>query len=162
MKKLLIFFSILFFINFSVEAQIKLGSNISTIGVAEYPTHIDTLGKGGLMSLPTINMRDGIPNLRRKQGMLVYVQANDSLYKLTTADLSNSGWVAMGFYTQDKFNEALNSMLKGIDFSSLTTSINSNTESITSLNTSIQASTITGTIKVANGGTGATTKSALA
>jgi hypothetical protein len=141
MKKLLFLFTILFFVHLSVKAQIRLGSNISTIGKADYPTHIDTLGKGGLMSLPSIEMRDGIPSLRRKQGMLVYVQSNDSLYKLTTADLSNSGWVAMGFYTQEKFNEVVSSMLKGIDLTSLTTSINSNTESITSLTSSVGSNT---------------------
>ena len=108
MKKIFILFSILFFFNNSTNAQVYLASYIYPVGKGTYPTHIDSLSKGGYMSLPTIETRDAISVLRRKQGMLVYVQSNDSIYKLSSADLSNNGWVAMGLYTQEKFNDAWN------------------------------------------------------
>ena len=75
------------------NAQIKLVGNITTSGVANYPTHIDSLSKGGYMSMPTIALRDAIPTLRRKYGMLVFVEADGVIYKLNAATLVND-WVA--------------------------------------------------------------------
>jgi len=96
MKKIFILY-ILFQLIYSVtNAQIKLVGNITTNGVASYPTHIDSLGKGGYMTMPSIGSRDSIPTLRRKYGMLVYVQAVDSLYKLSSVTLDNSAWTALG------------------------------------------------------------------
>ena len=79
---------------FLANAQIKLVGNITTSGVANYPTHIDSLSKGGYMSMPTIALRDAIPALRRKYGMLVFVQADGVIYKLNAATLANADWVA--------------------------------------------------------------------
>ncbi len=76
------------------NAQIKLVGNITTSGVANYPTHIDSLSKGGYMSMPTIAARDLIPTLRRKYGMLVFVEADGVIYKLNAATLANTDWVA--------------------------------------------------------------------
>ena len=95
MKKIILLFLITVSINYNLKAQIALTGNITTAGVAVYPTHIDSLGRGGFMSLPDLTTRNNIPVKRRKQGMMVYVQANDSLYKLTTEDLSNTGWLTM-------------------------------------------------------------------
>ena len=96
------------FISSMVQGQISLTGNITTFGVAAYPTHIDSLGKGGFMILPNVISRNAIPTLRRKQGMLVYVQSNDSLYQLTTADVTlNSGWVSMGFISQQNLSNLL-------------------------------------------------------
>ena len=75
------------------NAQIKLVGNITTSGVANYPTHIDSLSKGGYMSMPDIAARDAIPALRRKYGMLVFVQDNGIIYKLNAATLANADWV---------------------------------------------------------------------
>jgi len=80
-----------------VNAQIKLIGNITTNGIAEYPTHIDSLSKGGYMSMPTIALRDAIPALRRKYGMLVFVQADGVIYKLNAVTLANADWVALSF-----------------------------------------------------------------
>ena len=77
------------------NAQIKLVGNITTSGVANYPTHIDSLSKGGYMSMPTIAARDAIPTLRRKYGMLVFVEADGVIYKLNAATLVNPDWVAL-------------------------------------------------------------------
>ena len=96
MKKIFKLLLLTLIISVSSKAQIKLVGNITTNGVASYPTHIDSLGKGGYMSMPTLSDRNSIPTLRRKLGMLVYVQANDSLYKLASPSLDNTNWITMG------------------------------------------------------------------
>ena len=124
MKKISLLFIIIISIHYNLKAQIALTGNITTAGVAVYPTHIDSLGKGGLMILPDLTTRNAIPVKRRKQGMLVFVQANDSLYKLSTADVSlNTGWLAMGLLTQQKLTDSLNSRLKSSDTLSLSARI---------------------------------------
>ena len=96
MKKIILLYLVLQFSHSLVNAQVELGSYISTVGgLGAYPTHIDSLGKGGYMVLPTIAVRDNIPIKRRKQGMLVYVQSVDSLYKLNSASLDNT-WISIG------------------------------------------------------------------
>ena len=139
MKKIILLFAILVSINYNLNAQIAITGNITTAGVAVYPTHIDSLGKGGLMTLPDLTTRNALPVKRRKQGMLVFVQANDSLYKLATADLSNNGWVAMGLLTQQKLTDSLNSRLKGADTLSLSNRINlkANVDNITDVNNAL-------------------------
>ena len=100
MKKIILLYLVLQLSHSLVNAQIGLAGNITTLGVALYPTHIDSLGKGGYMVLPTIEMRNNIPALRRKQGMMVYVQSVDSLYKLNSASLDNT-WVTIGLSSSD-------------------------------------------------------------
>jgi len=97
MKKIFKLLLLSLFISVVSKAQIKLVGNITTNGVANYPTHIDSLGKGGYMTMPTLSDRDNIPTLRRKYGMLVFVQANDSLYKLSSVNLDNTNWITIGF-----------------------------------------------------------------
>ena len=100
MKKIILLYLVLQLSHSLVNAQIGLAGNITTLGVALYPTHIDSLGKGGYMVLPTIEMRNSIPTQRRKQGMMVYVQSVDSLYKLNSASLENT-WVTIGLSSSD-------------------------------------------------------------
>jgi hypothetical protein len=69
MKKIILIYLVLQFSHSLVHAQIGLAGNITTLGVALYPTHIDSLGKGGYMVKPTIEMRNNIPTQRRKKGM---------------------------------------------------------------------------------------------
>ncbi len=95
-KIILLLIALQFFYALS-NAQIKLVGNITTNGVASYPTHIDSLGRGGYMSLPTTIERDAIPNLRRKYGMLVFVQADGKIYKLNAPTLTNADWVELSF-----------------------------------------------------------------
>ena len=136
MKKIILLFLIIVSINYNLKAQIAITGNITTAGVAVYPTHIDSLGRGGFMTLPDLTTRNAMPVKRRKQGMLVYVQANDSLYKLNTTDLSNTGWVAMGLLTQQNLSDSLNSRLKAADTLSLSNRIElkANTGNITDVN----------------------------
>jgi hypothetical protein len=78
MKQKILLFIIMALINYKLNAQIKLLSNIVTQDATSvYPTHIDSLGKGGLMTLPDLSTRNALPVKRRKQGMMVYLQAND-------------------------------------------------------------------------------------
>ena len=107
MKKLLFIYIFFQFLAFTGNAQIKLIGNITTNGVANYPTHIDSLGKGGYMVMPTISGRDGIPTLRRKFGMLVFVQEVDSLYKLNSRNLDNTGWMALNVSSASDASQAL-------------------------------------------------------
>ncbi len=96
MKKIILLYLVLQLSHSLVNAQVEIGSTISTVGgKGEYATHIDSLGRGGFMVLPSIATRDSIPLKRRKQGMLVYVQSVDVLYKLNSASLDNT-WLAIG------------------------------------------------------------------
>jgi hypothetical protein len=140
MKYLIILFTVIAFFNLNANAQVKLGSYAVRNSPGDlYPTHLDSLGQGGFMSLQSIANRNAILIRQRKVGMMVYVQANDSLYKLTSADLSNTGWVAMGMLTQQKFSDSLNSRLKGADTLSLSNRINlkANIDNITDVNNAL-------------------------
>ena len=103
MKKIIFLYLIFQFSHSLVNAQVEIGSTISTVGgKGEYATHIDSLGRGGFMVLPTIGTRDSIPFKRRKFGMLVYVQEVDSMYKLNAPNLDNSNWVTLGLFSAEK------------------------------------------------------------
>src|SRR5471030_1934932 len=93
MRKLLII-GLAVFCAAATKAQVAIPSYLTTVGVAQYPTNIDSLGKGGYMTVTRLSERDGIPSLRRKYGMLVYVKESDAVYQLkslTPGD--NSNWV---------------------------------------------------------------------
>jgi trimeric autotransporter adhesin len=148
MKFKIFFFIIIVLFTTKLNAQIKLGSYATTQDPGStYPTHLDSLGQGGLMSLSTIASRDALIIRRRKQGMLVYVQSNDSLYKLTTADLSNTGWVAVGLLTPKQLTDFVNNSVKGLTNANL-----SGTAGITDAN----LATISTVGKVSNSATSAT------
>ena len=119
MKKLLLLYIFFQLFAFVGNAQIKLIGNITTNGVANYPTHIDSLGKGGYMVMPTLASRNGIPTLRRKFGMLVFVQEVDSLYKLGSANLDNSNWVALSLSSASDQGAIIGSKLNIADTSNM-------------------------------------------
>lgn len=56
-----------------------------------YPTHEDKLGKGGYVAVDTLFDRNAIPSLRRKVGMLVFVNADDKIYQLK-GGIDNVNW----------------------------------------------------------------------
>ena len=103
MRKIILLYLVFQLSHSLVNAQIGLAGNITTLGVALYPTHIDSLGKGGYMVLPTIEMRNNIPTQRRKKGMMVYVQSEDILYKLNSANLDNT-WIDIGLSSSEEVN----------------------------------------------------------
>jgi hypothetical protein len=80
---------------------------ISPRSGATNPTHIDSLGKGGYMVMPTLAARDLIPYDRRKFGMLVFVQSVDTLYKLNTTLLNNSAWLALSISSVEQASDSL-------------------------------------------------------
>lgn len=57
----------------------------------QYPTHEDTLGKGGYSSVVDLTARDAISTLRRKVGMMVYVGSDGKTYQLQ-GGVDNSNW----------------------------------------------------------------------
>jgi hypothetical protein len=120
MRYIILSFFVFLFSNEHAHAQLKLASYAVRNNPADtYPTHLDSLGQGGFMSLQTISARNAILTRQRKMGMLVFVQSNDSLYKLNSKDLSNSGWVALAQISQEKLSDSLNSRLKVKDTLSL-------------------------------------------
>lgn len=54
-----------------------------------YPTHYAEYGKGGWHSVATISDRDAIPVQRRETGMVVFVQEDNTPYRLT----AEGNWV---------------------------------------------------------------------
>lgn len=84
----------------STKAQVRVIAPINPSSPLDlYPTHIDTLGHGGFMAVRTKIIRDNIPPLRRKEGMLVYVAETDSLYQL-------KGGILNSFWTKYKLSDA--------------------------------------------------------
>jgi hypothetical protein len=57
-----------------------------------YATHDDTYGRGGYRAVATVAERDAIPSPRRKEGMLVYVVADNKTYQLY-GGITNSNWI---------------------------------------------------------------------
>jgi hypothetical protein len=90
MKK--IFFLLFILLGTFSQAQVNVVGYIQTNGVANYPTHIDSMGKGGYMSMQDSFKRNAIPCLRRKYGMAVYVQNLQKLYILKDSSCVNT-WV---------------------------------------------------------------------
>ena len=98
LKKIFLLLFTMQLIFFVSNAQVKVTQTIITNDTADlYPTHYDSLGKGGYMVVSNIITRNRIPMKRRKFGMLVFVQSEDSLYKLNSTNLLNSGWLPIGF-----------------------------------------------------------------
>jgi len=122
-RKIILLFIALQFIYSVSNAQIKLLGHITTNGIASYPTHIDILGQGGYMSMPTIAARDAIPTLRRKYGMLVFVQADNVIYKLNDANLANV-WVTLLVDAETLTGTTLKSTVTGSSLTSVGTLAN--------------------------------------
>jgi len=93
MKKIVLFIGCIFFTCIVLNAQVRVAMPINPSSPLDtYPTHIDTLGHGGFMAVRTKAIRNSIPQLRRKEGMLVYVLETDSLYQLR-GDVAQNNWV---------------------------------------------------------------------
>ena len=149
-KKIILLFIALQFFYAVSNAQIKLVGNITTNGVASYPTHIDSLGRGGYMSLPTIADRDAIPNLRRKYGMLVFVQADGVIYKLNAATLANADWVALALGSSGTVTN-VNALTLGTTGTDITSSVANGTISPTiTLNIPTASATNRGALSAAD------------
>ena len=95
MKKYLF---ILLLISFKLVAQQPTGGTLVIAPIKPndardaYPTHIDTLGMGGMMAVPDSATMLNIKTGRRKLGMVVYIQSVQRYYQLKTS-LTNTGWV---------------------------------------------------------------------
>jgi hypothetical protein len=56
-----------------------------------YETHDEKYGKGSYRTVADVTERDSITDARRKEGMLVYVIADDTIYQLR-GGITNSDW----------------------------------------------------------------------
>lgn len=74
---------ILLLISCVAYSQVNVAGYIQTNGVATYPTHIDSMGRGGLMVVADATARTAIPLLRKKIGMLVSMVSDGKVYRLT-------------------------------------------------------------------------------
>ncbi|MEO5889744.1 MAG: hypothetical protein ABIQ31_05790 [Ferruginibacter sp.] len=100
MKKLISFLLIVA-CSCSAFGQVTVVGSINTNGVAAYPTHYDSLQKGGYRVVADIEERDFIPTLRRKLGMLVYTQEDSTMWQLRDPTLGNANWIVSGGSTFD-------------------------------------------------------------
>ena len=78
-----------------LNAQVKVLGKIEPNGPTDtYPTHVDSLGRGGFVAVKTWQERNSIPLQRRKAGMMVSVKSAtvDSLYRLGIG-LTNADWL---------------------------------------------------------------------
>jgi hypothetical protein len=87
-----IFLALFILIATSSLAQVNVVGYIQTNGVANYPTHIDSMGKGGYVVVSDTTQRNAITCLRRKYGMAAYVQSEQKLYILKDSNCANI-WV---------------------------------------------------------------------
>jgi len=77
----------------SYNGTVKLSGMISPTDTTDsYPTHEDILGKGGYSSVADITARNNISTLRRKVGMMVFVQEDSKTYQLQ-GGIDNDKWV---------------------------------------------------------------------
>lgn len=91
MKKIYLLIGCIFFICLFTEAQVRVNGPVNPSSPLDlYPTHIDSLGHGGFMAVTSKAIRNSIPPLRRKQGMLVYVRETDSVYQLKPGSINNA------------------------------------------------------------------------
>ena len=163
MKKISFLIILLSFLHSYADAQIALTGNITTIGVTSYPTHIDSLGKGGYMIMPTTLARDNIPTLRRKKGMLVYVQDIDVLYRLGSATLDNSNWVVVSLLSATSNIQTFLASPTSANLSAAITDEAGSNSLVFSNNPTLSNATLSGTLTLTapltavNGGTGQST-----
>ena len=94
------------------NGSIPLTGNIGTTASTDtFPTHIDNLGCGGLMTMTTVVNRNAIPTARRKFGMQVSVTndstpANNKVYILANLGMggtdnsvsNNLNWIDYSSY----------------------------------------------------------------
>lgn len=57
-----------------------------------YPSHLAQYGKGGYRSVASISARNAIPDDRREEGMVVYVEADETEYQLVNG-IADTDWV---------------------------------------------------------------------
>ena len=129
MKKVILIYLLLQLTYSVTNAQIKLMDFISpNSSAAKYPTHLDTLGKGGYMIVSDTVSRNSIPNERRKYGMLVFVQSGNKFYKLNTPTIltgdlkDNSNWLELGLSSASDVTGQLALKLNLADTASMLTS----------------------------------------
>jgi hypothetical protein len=91
----------------SYKGTVILSGMISPTDTTDaYPTHEDILGKGGYSSVADLTARDNISTLRRKSGMMVYVESDGKTYQLQ-GGVDNSNWTEFTSGNGDSTTETL-------------------------------------------------------
>lgn len=94
MKNILIILFTLF--ASAIFAQTKVTAPIVRNNPADiYPTHIDSLGQGGLIVFSNITSRDALPVLSRKIGMMAAVSDSANVFYQLQGGILNSDWVRL-------------------------------------------------------------------
>ena len=76
-----------------IKNSLKISAPITPYDTRDsYPTHYEEFGFGGYRTVETIQDRNLIPDLRRNQGMLVYVLEDQTWYSLQ-GGVTNEYWV---------------------------------------------------------------------
>ena len=104
MKKIL-FILILCTSYIATYAQVNVAGYIQTNGTANYPTHIDSMGKAGYRVCYDTTERNSITCLRRKYGMAVYTQSDNSLWILKDSACNNVWEIFAGGGSTDSLNK---------------------------------------------------------
>lgn len=76
-----------------------------------YATHDSALGRGGLREVLSLQDRDDIPDDRRREGMIVFVDETEHYYMLS-GDITNLSWKDLG--TQLGGFEELSALIKDL------------------------------------------------
>ena len=77
----------------SIPGSVPLSGKVAPTDTTDtFATHVDIYGEGGYMTVADQAERDAITAARRKQGMAVYVNADNKLYVLKNG-VTNNDWV---------------------------------------------------------------------
>ena len=105
-------FQLAYINTYAQEGGVRLLDFIKPYAGSNNPTHIDSLGKGGFMVVSSISDRNSINLERRKFGMLVFVQNNNTLYQLidttSTKSITDSiDWLSIGLISSSDVDKYL-------------------------------------------------------
>ena len=76
----------------ALQGTILASKIVPTDSLDTYATHDDKYGRGGHRSVDTLEERDNITTPRRKEGMTVYVIAEEAEYRLK-GGIANENWI---------------------------------------------------------------------
>jgi hypothetical protein len=84
-----------------IPNSVRVGGFIAPSDTGDtYPSHDAIYGKGGLRGVSTTTVRDAIPDARRSEGMMVYVESDEKVY-LLKGGITNTDWVELSTQGSD-------------------------------------------------------------
>lgn len=83
-----------------LEGTLRVSAPISPYSADDvYPTHLAEFGRGGIRTTDTLDSRDAVPNERREEGMVVFVQSEKKFFCLR-GGTTNLHWVDLNVALQ--------------------------------------------------------------